>query len=145
MGIKWAADARTIISATAAAAVLAVGLAACGGINGPATSPTTTVTATAPASQAPAANSSATPASQAADAAAGDALAAQLPDKSQELVAGGRIDEVHRLYVEEHMLRRRSAHGQRDLQPAKDVTDAGKEHVSRKSGRSRRDGDRRSL
>jgi hypothetical protein len=72
MGIKWAADARTVVCGAAAAAVLAVGLAACSGIDGPATSPTATVTATVPASQAPApANSSATPASQAADAAAG--------------------------------------------------------------------------
>jgi hypothetical protein len=71
MGIKWAADARTIVSAAAAAAVLAVGLAACGGISGPAASPTATVTATVPASQASAANSSAAPsASHAADAAA---------------------------------------------------------------------------
>jgi hypothetical protein len=69
MGIKWAG--RTAASA-AAAAVLAVGLAACGGIDGSATSPTTTVTATAPASQPPAANSAPAPsASHAADAAAG--------------------------------------------------------------------------
>jgi predicted small lipoprotein YifL len=83
MGIKWAANARTSVSAVAAAALLAVGLAACGEIGGPATSPTATVTATAPASQAAAANSSATPsASHAAAASAGTSAdtTGQLPD-----------------------------------------------------------------
>jgi hypothetical protein len=74
MGIKWAAGARTTASAAVAAAVLAVGLAACGGINGPAASPTTTVTATAPASQASA------PASQASAAAPSPDTTGKLPD-----------------------------------------------------------------
>src|SRR5882672_6880662 len=60
----------------------------------------------------------------------GDTLALQLLDGVQQRVAGGNVDEVHRLCVQKHMLRRRMARGQCRLQLLDKVTDARKEQVA---------------
>jgi hypothetical protein len=89
MRIKSAASISTLLS-LAVAALLAVELAACGGFDGgSAAAPTKTVTESAPASQAPAANSSAaTPASSASNVPAGASAPApgRLPDYSPATV-----------------------------------------------------------
>src|SRR6516165_754140 len=60
----------------------------------------------------------------------GDTSTLQLLDEAQQLVAGAGVDEVHRFGVEEHMLRRWPACGQRKFQSPDEVADAGKEQIS---------------
>ncbi len=60
----------------------------------------------------------------------GDALALQLLDGVQQRVAGSNVDEVHRLRVKKHMLRRRVARGQCRLQLLVVLTDARKKEVA---------------
>ena len=60
----------------------------------------------------------------------GDTLALQLLDGAQQRVAGAGVDEVHRICVQKHMLRRRTGRGQRSLQPLVEMTDTREEQVA---------------
>ena len=72
----------------------------------------------------------------------GDALALQIFDGAQQRVASGRVDEVHRTSIQEHMLRRWMARGQRGPQAIAEAITARKEQIAaRAPNQQSREGD----